>query len=401
MKKSIIFSMLCFAITVLFGCSQKSAGVGDHSASFIEVNETDQTEMELAKKEEMGNSVEEKSEVKVAAGWESIPESIQDTSCETIGFEAQVTVPQVLRSGYGKSWSCEKIIFDETVTEIFGINQEDVIEENELELDDNLLGKYIYKGITTEDGSMLSYGGHYLDYVTQEYFYITNCIDRDIRVSEYNLDRYAMDTDLDFMPYREAGEKMIAFMEKLGLTVSDQYVCYALDCDTLASQEDCTDEMGQWVKEQEKGEWTQEDECYLFLFHQEVEGITVSQAGYGNIMNGSGNADSDIEIIYGQQGIVYLRINHVYTIQEELTSMELLTADAVRDILIDAQNLIIGGNEIKVLHMEPVLLPIVVNEKKMELTPVWEIEERINYVELGVQDYRTVHFDGSTGQEII
>ena len=79
----------------------------------------------------------------------------------------------------------------------------------------------------------------------------------------------------------------------------------------------------------------------------------------------------------------------------------LLTADAVRDILIDAQNLIIGGNEIKVLHMEPVLLPIVVNEKKMELTPVWEIEERINYVELGVQDYRTVHFDGSTGQEII
>lgn len=397
MKKGFLCFLL-FAFTISAGgCFSAKSETGDNSVSDLDHIEKDSTEDEAESIEFLENDKTE--ENNVLDGWEEIPEKIIDSDHETIRFDASVTVPERFQSGYGEIWNSEKIVFDESVIDVFEIDEASIVEQDKIELRDNFLGKYTDHWIETENGASMSYGGYYLQYLIPEYFYYTNCLNTDERLEDYNMDQYEVNTDLDFMPYQEAAEKMKTFMEEIGFSVSDQYVCYALDYETLAQQEDCTDVMGEWVEEDERGEWTKEDDCYLFEFHQEIEGIPVSKTGYGNMAD-TGNPNSTIEIFYGTKGVIGLYITHVYDMKEKLEQTELLTADDIKDILVANQELIIGENVITVTDMQLVLLPIIREAGRYEMTPVWEISEEVYYPELDVTDYRTVHFDAGTGQEI-
>lgn len=397
MKKGFLcFLLIIFAISVI-GCSATKSETGDNAVSDLKNSDKDSS-TDLPESIEFSEN-DETEKNNVLDGWEEIPKKIADSNNDTITFDSLVTVPERFQNGYGEIWNSEKLIFDERVLDAFEIDEASIVEKDEIELNDSFLGKYTDFWMKTENGAELTYGGYYLQYHIPEYFYYTNCINSDERLDDYNMDQYGINTDLDFMPYQEAAEKMKELMDNIGFSVSDQYICYALDYETLGQQEDCTDVMGEWVEEDAKGEWTKEDDCYLFEFHQEVEGVPVSKAGYGNMAD-AGNSNSSIEIFYGVKGIIGLYITHVYDIQEKLGQTELLTAADIKELLIANQELIIGGNEIKITDMQLVLLPISREAGKYELTPVWEISEEVYYPELDATDYRTVHFDAGTGQEI-
>lgn len=400
-KRQLGYLVAAFVMLIFIGgCTSRGTEM-DHSMSVAQEEEVRMsiTPEAVETAEEETQSIDNK--VQSIEGWEEIPSNFEDFSHESIVFDADIFVPEEFSTGTGYTWTCRKIVFQDDIKSVFNINDEEIANYNEIELNDNLLGKYTDKWFELKNGATFCYGGYCLEYNTPLFYYITNCIRKDIRLESYNLDKYPEKTDLDFMPYQEAAKEVMDFLRDLGILVSDDYNCYALDAETLRQQEDCRDTTGIWQKENQKEAWSQEDECYYFEFKQKVNNVMISQTGYGSTSDGIGNSDSATQVYYSKDGLVSLWVKHVYEVEQEKQKVELLSAEKLENTLIENQEMLIGANKKTIEKMELVYLPMIVGMNQMELIPVWEVTQNVEYAELGVTDLQTVHINAENGQEIL
>lgn len=89
----------------------------------------------------------------------------------------------------------------------------------------------------------------------------------------YNADLYSTETQLSFMTREEAFDEIQNTLKESGIGIDAAYICYALDHETMQSQEYHEDMDGNIDKSQYKTQWLGEDDCYYFYINQIYKGL--------------------------------------------------------------------------------------------------------------------------------
>jgi len=139
---------------------------------------------------------------------------------------------------------------------------------------------FIYKKSST--GEFLSYDGNFLNYCSEEYNEKIRPSFQGDKIDYYfNADKYSKTTDLSFMKKDEALKEVKKTLVELGLSVSENYLCYSLDYKTLDKEEQVINIKD--TDDNQKHTYTVDDECYYFEFNQDIHGQSVSRIAHGDI----------------------------------------------------------------------------------------------------------------------
>jgi len=186
--------------------------------------------------------------------------------------------------------------------------------------------------------------------------------------------------DLPFMTQKEAEKKARDFLSLLGVTAGKRVQAYALDYRTMQQeqikhQKDTASEGLPANKRRPVRKWTQEDDCYVFQFQLELNGISVSdQQQFGDPKAQTQTQGPMILVYYGEQGIVNAQISNVYEASGEITGKTSpLSLDQALNILNSKFEDVIMNNPITVTDIEFSYVPILkaANQENYLLTPAW------------------------------
>lgn len=325
--------------------------------------------------------------------WEDIPMHLEENISETFKVNAEIVIPESCKDGTETVYSCQKIAFDKETVEGILYQESEVQNEYEMNLTDEVLGPYTNHVIELSGGGQLSIGGAYINYMTPLEKYLVNCLREDTSTQDYNMNVYPTSGDLEFMTKADAEQKVREILGQLGIDVSEKSECYLLKSDILRTQERCIDSAGNEVPEEKKGQWTKEDDCYYFVFHQEIEGSRI-----GFVPN-EGN-DSRIEVRYGKNGLVSLTVQLVYEQGQEKKEEKLLTPEEILSNLEKDRELLIQTAPMSVDKLQLIYLPVITGRSEMELRPVWNISATEKNEVVGALK-KELFFDASTGKEIL
>ena len=167
--------------------------------------------------------------------------------------------------------------------------------------------------------SFIKYTVPYLDSVTL-----------DFESDNYNLDLYTKPKTFAFGTAEESFNKAADIFGKYGidLRTGTTVDTYYLDHETLLKGTDMSDS---WCKEVKVRNWTADDDAYMFVVKQSVQGITVSPMG-SFLWPGSFHALSDVYtvIIYNKDGINVVEAWQEYCSYEQSKATEkLLSFDEI------------------------------------------------------------------------
>ena len=200
-----------------------------------------------------------------------------------------------------------------------------------------------------ETGEMLNVDTSWITYVTKLGMYYGNSVQTDWQ--EGNLEKYAIDTDLEFMTRQQAYENIKDLLEEMGVSVGEcEYTCYALDMETLKQEERPIDSNGNLDKGSMKPEWTKGDEGYYFSIRQKTQGVKEYHP-YGEVFAKPSPENAPIQVYYSKNGIERLELEKVFTFTAGEKEMELQSFDTImetvtkrfNDIITDATYLIKEG----------------------------------------------------------
>lgn len=325
---------------------------------------------------------------------------LEEDMTEGLKISADIFIPEKFEQGTAKTMEVQRRRF--TLEEALQLLWRDKEIEQTLS-DDSFeeadLGNYQIDTLYGMDGSFLDVGGASLYYYTSLYKYIEKSIVTDSTVSSYNMDKFQKE-NLAFMERKECIETVKALLAQFDITVSDNFQCYALDYQTLQEEEVTLDINDNPQPEEAKPSWTEADECYYFKFSQEYDGVEIYNGGYGDYITGNGYPETAIEVIYGREGVVYLRIQNVY--QGIGESVEKVTLNKIEDLIEGLQKkyaLLIPTQTDTVTDVKLLYIPCDSGNNKTSLIPAWivQIETPVE----GMGNYRsTVLINGITGKEL-
>lgn len=186
--------------------------------------------------------------------------------------------------------------------------------------------------------------------------------------------------DLPFMSQKEAEKKARGFLETLGVRAGDNLQIYALDYKTMEReqikhQKEANYDELPLSKRRPIRKWTQADDCYVFCFYQEIDGVMIS----GLQQFGSRQAQTQtrgpmIVVYYGTQGIVNAIINNVYAITDSTgQSGSPIGLDRALDVLVKKIDDVIMDSSITVTEIEFSYVPKLKSAHREDyyLTPAW------------------------------
>lgn len=88
-----------------------------------------------------------------------------------------------------------------------------------------------------ENNATLVISDDTLNYATDQASYINNVLFSDSRFDDYNGNKYQDKTDLPFMPQKEAWKNVSEVLDKLGVDVSDDVICYVMEHSIMCKEE--------------------------------------------------------------------------------------------------------------------------------------------------------------------
>ncbi len=91
--------------------------------------------------------------------------------------------------------------------------------------------------------------------------------------ARYNADLYSAETQLSFMTREEAFDAVQKNMQALDIDMETAYTGYALDHETMQSQEYYEDMDGNIDKSQYKAQWSEADDCYYLYIDRIYKGL--------------------------------------------------------------------------------------------------------------------------------
>lgn len=156
--------------------------------------------------------------------------------------------------------------------------------------------------------------------------------------------------NLPFESRESAAAKIKNILSQLNINYNPDYVCYALDHNTLQTEAD------KIMKNQQSNSlqlnFDESFDSYVFYFTPTVDNIAVSSREYGNAKGGNTVYGSNIRIIYNKAGILELRINQVYDFAEvQSEQIKILTAQEALQPVIQYYNQIIHIAPLEITEM--------------------------------------------------
>ena len=145
---------------------------------------------------------------------------------------------------------------------------------------------------------------------------------------------------------------------------------YALDYQTLASQEYVMDMDGNIDRSQYKPEWTVEDEGYYFCIWQTYNGIKI-HTPYSDMIKKYADFNAPVQVMLSANGLEYLSLGRTFLIDPKESTEELVSLDTVADVVIKKYSMILTDATYTVDRMELCYYPVEESEGNYELKCVW------------------------------
>lgn len=338
---------------------------------------------------EEGNTKEAKSE---------FPDTIQLDVSENVKVNAACRYPEGFVEGKGaKVIQYGSTLWDsrEHIAEMFAKGQP--IMDKETTAFDETYQTENYS-FTETTGLHIS-TANVLNYFSEQATYISNTIMSDARFSDYNGDLYQKTKDLDFMSQDEAWNQVKAFLDEMGVEVSDNYTCYVMDHVTMEQEEDNIYQMYQTddVKPfEKKEEWTIEDDCYYFKTRLVWEGYPVIPQ-----TTGEGVDEDNVTVIYDKTGIISLTVNGHYPITKE-KEISVQSPQKVVERLSDVLKNIITETTYEIRQIELCQAVIGSNHETgvPEIVPAWKCSVLVKDGEDDPGYIKNYYYDAETLENI-
>ena len=130
----------------------------------------------------------------------------------------------------------------------------------------------------------------------------------------------AVDKDWDFISRDEAYNQIKSACSKLGIEISDQYIVYAYDYESLGKiWQDHLAKLiadGNEINLEADTDWSEEDNCYYFVLQQQLNGMPVTKQDNKYFTSETNTTfGPKLEVIYTKNGIEMLNIMDPYEVK--------------------------------------------------------------------------------------
>lgn len=235
-----------------------------------------------------------------------------------------------------------------------------------------------------------------VNYRTQFYWNIMNCVRLDPRDERYNGDKFSKELEFDFMSKEEALYILLDKLKEMGIDLADiDYTCYSLYYKTLKEEEYAEDIYGKEDKSSYKSNWTKEDNCYYFAIRQKKNGI-VEYHKYAGIMKNYEDCNSSIQAIVSKRGIESLEMQCALKIDNTGQKIKIIQPQSILDLVSRKYGKVIGKHKYTITSFNLCYMSDLINQNKV--TPIYQchmIEEN----EEGTRVEQLL-FDAETGEEL-
>lgn len=144
----------------------------------------------------------------------------------------------------------------------------------------------------------------------------------------YNADLYSTETQLSFMTREDAFATVQKALKTVDINMETDDTGYALDHETMQSQEYYEDMNGNLDKSQYKAQWSEADDCYYFYIDQIYEGLPVYHV-YNQTFGDAGDIHAPVQAVVSGEGIEWLSIEKVFAFSDEKGGVSLADMEAV------------------------------------------------------------------------
>lgn len=222
-----------------------------------------------------------------------------------------------------------------------------------------------------ENNATLVISDDNLNYATDQASYINNVLFSDSHFDDYNGNKYQDKTDLPFMPQKEAWKNVSEVLDKLGVDVSDDVICYVMEHSIMSEEEKkaiARAEEEDTKIPTAKTQWTEDDDCYYFMTYTTWQDYPVLPP-----VMGEGFDENNVSVIYDKNGIQSLSINGYYPLELK-NEVEVVSPEMVLKALEKYFGNIISDDIYEVQRISLCQKVVQVNPDKhsAEIEPVWE-----------------------------
>lgn len=175
--------------------------------------------------------------------------------------------------------------------------------------------------------------------------------------------------ELAFMDVQRAAEQAESVLQACGAPQIQIDTVYALDVDTLREHEQLRQT---YIEETEEPVvWEKEDEAYLMLLSQMIDGLPLINHLWDTNTRGPGEAtETEITAILSENGILSIRMMGAVTVLEESELCELITPQEAEQLFLQeyGKAFLISDLYAEKLELEYVSL---VSGDRLKLVPAW------------------------------
>ena len=298
-----------------------------------------------------------------------------EKSYDKVDFQADV----VIADGVDLNQICRKVVNrayydnDRAYERLFQGKELKIDQQNEV-FGDN--GEMIpNRDCLSVDGESFSMDGQTLNFVKPFTGYIFRCMRLEKRNPEYNMDRYELNGDLDFMSREEGENQIVSLLADIGFEEKFDFMStvYAMDYKTMEQEEYAMDMEGNEDTSRYKEVWTEEDNCYNYFLRQEIDGLPLYYL-YGGVFKELDICNVGVNAVYSKDGLQYIRIDKLFVVDDSVNPVPVsfLEIEELAQSVDEQYSMIISDADFVVHQMALYLMAEKASDETYyELFPVW------------------------------
>lgn len=212
----------------------------------------------------------------------------------------------------------------------------------------------------------------------------------------FNADLYSRSAQLSFMTREAAFETVQKVLGEIEIAIEPIYVGYALDHETMQSQEYHENMDGNIDRSQYKAQWTDADDCYYFYINQTYKGLPLYHV-YNQVFQDAADYNAPIQAVVSGEGLEWLNIEKVFAVLNEQGNVSLADLEAVIQTAADKYNQLLGGSTYEITKAELYYYVDLSSGKgTYDVKPIWILTGN----EKGGKDFQII-IDAQTAEEIV
>ena len=308
----------------------------------------------------------------------------------------------------------------------------------------SLIPGAVYHLFTGEDGQSLMVQGETVTYDKDGlYSSVAPWLHLDKADGLYNGDLFPADKDLPFASRQQGYEELLQVLGKLGVEVSSQYDCYAVEESALQKAEQRLEEtspaempeagepvLAEVPADEDTGAVLSEAEsapakelpaegnaepesreCYIYRLYTDIQGVPVTAHENGSVDKGTYLPGTTIEALYAADGLHSLHIFCVFDAGENQTPAQALDLEGALNKLDELYQQGVLEDTVEVQEIALEYVPVAdASRVEVELAPAWRFGVLRTRTYPGksnpqetvlVPDYEQVMIHALTGEEIL